>query len=206
MVHMAERADGYIANLSKGMRQRVGLAQALVHQPEVLILDEPTIGLDPAQVVEVRNLIKEIGREHTVLLSTHNLAEAQQVCGRVLIINKGRIVAEDTPEHLQSRLTGALRVSMRVRGDAADLRPILENVDGVDSVTVKSYDTVEIESKAGTDTRPDAVRAAVKAGFDLLELQPASMTLEEIFLELTRDDIASPRSGDAANYDLGEDR
>ena len=96
-VHMVDRADGYIGNLSKGMRQRVGLAQALLHKPEVLILDEPTIGLDPAQIIEVRNLIRKIGEERTVLLSTHILSEAQQVCNRVLIINKGHIVAEDTP-------------------------------------------------------------------------------------------------------------
>ena len=110
IVHMEQRADGYISNLSKGMRQRVGVAQALLHQPEVLILDEPTIGLDPAQIIYVRDLIREIGRERTVLLSTHILSEAQQLCDRVLIINKGRIVAEDTPERLQAGLAGAQRV------------------------------------------------------------------------------------------------
>jgi ABC-2 type transport system ATP-binding protein len=97
MVGLLDRASGYIGNLSKGMRQRVGLAQALLHRPEVLILDEPTIGLDPAQIIEVRNLIREIGKERTVLLSTHILSEAQQLCDRILIINKGKIVAEDTP-------------------------------------------------------------------------------------------------------------
>jgi ABC-2 type transport system ATP-binding protein len=106
-VHMEEHADGYIGNLSKGMRQRVGLGQALLHQPEVLILDEPTIGLDPAQIRDVRDLISELGRERTILLSTHILSEAQQVCDRVLIINKGRIVAEDTPQRLQDRVMGA---------------------------------------------------------------------------------------------------
>ncbi len=109
-LHMEDRAESYISNLSKGMRQRVGLAQALVHNPEVLILDEPTIGLDPAQIIEVRNLIRELGKERTILLSTHILSEAQQLCDRVLIINKGLIVAEDTPERLQSRLIGAQRV------------------------------------------------------------------------------------------------
>ena len=117
LVHMEDRADGYISNLSKGMRQRIGLAQALIHKPEVLILDEPTIGLDPAQIIEVRNLIREIGRERTVLLSTHILSEAQQVCNRVLIINKGKIVAEDTPEKLQSRLTGAQTVVLKSPGE-----------------------------------------------------------------------------------------
>ena len=117
-VNLAERADSYIGTFSKGMRQRVGLAQALIHQPEVLILDEPTIGLDPAQVVEIRSAIREIGKDRTVLLSTHILSEAQQICDRVLIINKGKIVTEDTPENLQSRLVGSQRVVLRVRGDS----------------------------------------------------------------------------------------
>ena len=112
MVGLLDRADGYIGNLSKGMRQRVGLAQALLHRPEVLILDEPTIGLDPAQIIEVRNVIREVGTERTVRLSTHILSEAQQLCDRILIINKGKIVVEDTPENLQARLTGAERVQV----------------------------------------------------------------------------------------------
>jgi ABC-2 type transport system ATP-binding protein len=131
VVHMTDRADGYISNLSKGMRQRIGLAQALLHEPEVLILDEPTIGLDPAQIRDVRSLIQEIGRERTVLLSTHILSEAQQICDRVLIINKGRIVAEDTPERLQGRLTGARRFALRVRGDTDGLENVVKEVPGV---------------------------------------------------------------------------
>src|SRR5512136_2252696 len=116
VVGMSERQHSLIRNISKGMRQRVGLAQALVHDPEVLILDEPTIGLDPLQIIEVRNLIRELGKERTILLSTHILSEAQQVCNRVLIINKGHIVAEDTPERLQSRLIGAQRVVLQCGG------------------------------------------------------------------------------------------
>ena len=112
-VNLHDRADSYIGTFSKGMRQRVGLAQALIHRPEVLILDEPTIGLDPAQVVEMRNVIREIGKDRTVLLSTHILSEAQQICDRVLIINKGQIVTEDTPENLQSRLVGAQRTGLK---------------------------------------------------------------------------------------------
>src|SRR5574338_80025 len=121
MMGLQERAEGIIGNLSKGMRQRVGLAQALLHRPEVLILDEPTIGLDPGQVVEVRELIREIGKERTVLLSTHLLNEAQNLCERVLIINKGKMVAEDTPEKPQSRLLGGERVLLRVNGDGDGL-------------------------------------------------------------------------------------
>ncbi len=124
-VALSDRAKGYIGKLSKGMRQRVGLAQALLHKPDVLILDEPTIGLDPAQVVNFRNLIKEIGEDRTVILSTHILPEAQQVCDRVLIINKGKIVAEDTPNQLQARLTGSRRVLLQVRGDGSELPRLL---------------------------------------------------------------------------------
>jgi ABC-2 type transport system ATP-binding protein len=120
-VDLVERSNSFIGNLSKGMRQRVGLAQALIHNPEVLILDEPTIGLDPAQVVSIRNLIKELGKERTIILSTHILSEAQQVCNRVLIINKGKIVAEDSPEHLQVRLTGSQRVRLKVKGDSSEV-------------------------------------------------------------------------------------
>src|SRR5512136_6819 len=128
IVHMEERADGYISNLSKGMRQRIGLAQALLHEPEVLILDEPTIGLDPAQIREVRKLIREIGHQRTVLLSTHILSEAQQICDRVLIINKGEIVVEDTPERLQAGLTGVQRVSVRVRGEGDGLEKLIHGI------------------------------------------------------------------------------
>lgn len=189
-VGMTERADGYIANLSKGMRQRVGLAQALLHKPEVLILDEPTIGLDPAQVVEVRNLIREIGKERTVMLSTHILSEAQQVCDRVLIINKGRLIAEDTPENLQARLTGAQRARLRVRGDSEDVRPLLAKIDGVQDVRVLDDGVLEFQFLPAADIRPAVARAVVQAGLDLLELSPVGMSLEEIFLELTRGETA----------------
>jgi len=131
MVDLQDRANGYIGNFSKGMRQRIGLAQALIHRPEVIILDEPTIGLDPAQVVEIRNVIREIGKDRTVLLSTHILSEAQQICDRVLIINKGQIVAEDTPENLQSRLVGSQRVVLRVRGDSDELPAKIQKLKGV---------------------------------------------------------------------------
>ncbi len=184
-VGLAERADGTVHNLSKGMRQRVGLAQALLHRPEVLILDEPTIGLDPGQVVEVRKLIREIGKERTVLLSTHILSEAQNICDRVLIINKGRIVAEDTPENLQSRLLGAERVILRVRGETDDLPAVIEKVRGVQTVQSKEEGVVEFQFAPGQDIRPEVAKAVVGAGYDLLEMRPMGMSLEEIFLELT---------------------
>jgi len=189
MVNLDDRGDSYIGNFSKGMRQRVGLAQALLHRPEVIILDEPTIGLDPAQVVEVRKVIREVGKDRTVLFSTHILSEAQQICDRVLIINKGKIVAEDTPENLQSRVLGAERVLLRVRGDADGLDGTVKKVKGTRKVESKQEDTVEFEFAAGQDIRPQVAKAVVEAGYELMEMRPIGMSLEEIFLELTDDKI-----------------
>lgn len=194
MVDLQDRANGYIGNFSKGMRQRVGLAQALIHRPEVIILDEPTIGLDPAQVVEIRNVIREIGKDRTVLLSTHILSEAQQICDRVLIINKGQIVAEDTPENLQSRLVGSQRVVLRVRGDSDELPGKIQKLKGVRDVEAKPDGSVEFEFSAGQDVRPQVAKAVVQAGFDLLEMRPVGLSLEEIFLELTRDNAVEKKS------------
>lgn len=196
LVHMEERADGYISNLSKGMRQRIGLAQALLHRPEVLILDEPTIGLDPAQIIEVRNLIREIGKERTVLLSTHILSEAQQVCNRVMIINKGHIVAEDTPERLQARITGSRRVALRIRGDEDGLKAIINAVPGVANVNTSQDGCLEFETQPGQDIRPEVAKAVINAGFDLLELRPIGVSLEDIFLQLTRDEPEPPEMVD----------
>lgn len=193
-VNLSERADGYIGNFSKGMRQRMGLAQALIHRPEVLILDEPTIGLDPAQVVEMRSVIREIGKDRTVLLSTHILPEAQQICDRVLIINKGSIVAEDTPENLQSRLVGSQRVVLRVRGDSDGLTARITKIKGVRDVEGKSDGSIEFEFAAGQDVRPQVAKAVVQGGYDLLEMRPIGMSLEEIFLELTRDNASGKKS------------
>ena len=170
------------------MRQRIGLAQALLHQPEVLIMDEPTIGLDPAQIRDVRELIREIGKERTVMLSTHILSEAQQVCDRVLIINKGQIVAEDSPELLQNRLTGARRIALLVGGDGEGLKEIVDGVKGVDQVIAKGNGGFEFETVPGEDVRPQVARAVVGSGYDLLELHPVDISLEEIFLQLTRDE------------------
>ena len=196
LVHMEDRADGYIANLSKGLRQRVGLAQALLHQPQVLILDEPTIGLDPAQIHEVRNLIQKLGRERTVLLSTHILSEAQQVCDRVLIINKGRIVAEDSPENLKSRIAGSQRVRLKVLGETEGLEDILRQVPGVQKVVANHPGGYELETTPGMDARPEVARAVVSSGYALAELYPVSLSLEDIFLQLTRDEPNAPEMAD----------
>jgi ABC-2 type transport system ATP-binding protein len=192
MVGMEERADGYVGNLSKGMRQRIGLAQALLHQPEVLILDEPTIGLDPAQIIEVRKLIQDIGKQHTVLLSTHILSEAQQICNRVLIINKGRIVTEDTPENLQARLSGSQKVTIRVRKDADAAAAMITRLPGVISTRILPDESIAYESNPNQDIRPEIARAVINAGFDLLELTPENLSLEDIFLQLTRDEPPHP--------------
>lgn len=192
-VQMEQRANGYIANLSKGMRQRVGLAQALLHKPEVLILDEPTIGLDPAQVVEVRNIIRDIGKERTVLLSTHILSEAQQLCDRVLIINKGRIVAEDTPENLQARLVGAERSILRIKGDMEELLPQIAKINGIQDIKIRPDGALEFQFSPGLDIRPEVARMTIMAGCDLLELSPIGLSLEEIFLELTREGKSSKK-------------
>ncbi len=193
MVQLENRAEGYVGNLSKGMRQRVGLAQALLHRPEVLILDEPTIGLDPAQVVEVRKIIRDVGKDRTVLLSTHILPEAQQVCDRVLIINKGHIVAEDSPENLQARLVGANRALLRVKGDTEELAPQVSKIKGVQDVRVCPDGALEFQYAPGNDVRPEVAKAVIKAGYDLLELSPVQSSLEEIFLELTRESAGAAK-------------
>lgn len=187
-VSMLDRAEGYIGNLSKGMRQRIGLAQAILHEPDVLILDEPTIGLDPAQVVNFRELIRSIGKDRTVLLSTHILPEVQQVCDRVLIINKGHIVAEDTPQQLQVRMTGSQRVQIQVRADSQDVLPLIQGVKGVMSAEATTPDRIEFETLPGQDARAQVARAIIENGYDLLQLQPITLSLEEIFLQLTRED------------------
>jgi len=196
MVGLLDRAEGYISNLSKGMRQRVGLGQALLHKPEVLILDEPTIGLDPAQIIEVRNIIREVGKERTVLLSTHILSEAQQVCDRVLIINEGHIVVEDTPENLQTRLTGGESALLRVRGDATRLAPKIASLPGVTSAKAGEEGVVEFQFQPGHDMRAEVARMTVTSGFDLLELRSANLSLEDIFLQLTTE---NPSQRDEAN-------
>jgi len=187
-VHLTDRADSLISNLSKGMRQRVGLAQALLHKPEVLILDEPTIGLDPAQVKDVRELIREIGSERTVMLSTHILSEAQAICNRVLIINKGKILAEDTPDRLRARLSGGDRVGVKVMGDGAGLTDALNKVPGVTAVHAIKDGEYEIDAAPGGNIRPEIAKAVVNGGWNLMELKAMGMSLEDIYLQLVREE------------------
>lgn len=204
-VQMEDRANGYIGKLSKGMRQRIGLAQALIHQPEVLILDEPTIGLDPKQVVIFRELIREIGKNRTVLLSTHILPEAQQICDRVLIINKGKIVTEDAPEQLQARLTGSQRVAIRVRGEIHDLAEKIKLLPSVINVTTTTEDGLEFELAPGQDSRPEIARQIINEGYDLLEFRPINLSLEDIFLQLTRDEVEVQPDESLIDYPVEEE-
>lgn len=184
LVHIADRADDQIGKLSKGQRQRVGLAQALLHDPDVLILDEPTVGLDPRQIIEVRELIRELGATRTVILSTHILPEVSMLCNRVVIIKKGRVVAEDTPTALTSRLQGAERIEMRVHQQPADITAIAQ-LPGVVSVSVEADGLFHIETAAGSELRPTLAALAVQHDWGLLELHKVTLSLEAIFLELT---------------------
>lgn len=203
-VGMEDRSEGYIGKLSKGMRQRIGLAQALLHDPKVLILDEPTIGLDPGQVVKFRELIRQLGRERTVLLSSHILPEVQQVCDRVLIINKGRIVAEDSPHELQARLSGTQRILIEIDGDPGAAAQVVSSIQGVTHVEERSPATIIYESLPGMDCRAEAARALIQNGNGLLRMEPLNMSLEDIFLQLTREDnsqIAAPEDIEQTNED-----
>jgi ABC-2 type transport system ATP-binding protein len=194
--HIADVADRHCAKLSKGYKQRVGLAQALIHDPEVLILDEPTAGLDPKQIIETRDLIRSLAGDHTIVLSTHILPEVAQTCQRVVIINKGRVVAVDTPENLTHQLKGAASLYVQVDGSGGHTAP-LESVAGVRTVSVtEQHGTLvgyEVESEPNVDVRRDVARVVVSQGWGLLELRPTRMSLEEIFLQLTTEERPEER-------------
>jgi ABC-2 type transport system ATP-binding protein len=191
---VADVKSKLLGKLSKGYRQRVGLAQAIIHNPDVLILDEPTAGLDPKQINETRDLIKDLAGEHTIILSTHILPEVEQTCELVVIINKGKLVATDSVRNLQARARGAESVLVEVAGRTGAFEPSmvmqkLERVAGVSRVLCKQQvDTravFEVESSKGSFVRGDVARAIVESGWDLNELRPAAMSLEEVFLQLT---------------------
>jgi ABC-2 type transport system ATP-binding protein len=182
-----------LGKLSKGYRQRVGLAQAIIHNPDVLILDEPTAGLDPKQINETRDMIKGLAGDHTIILSTHILPEVEQTCQQVIIINKGKLVATDSVENLQARARGAQSVLVEVaaRNGSLDLAAVQKRLEQIRAVSRVQYktshgnrDVFEVESQKGF-VRGDLARTVVEAGWDLNELRPAAMSLEEIFLQLT---------------------
>jgi ABC-2 type transport system ATP-binding protein len=189
--HVADMANRACGKLSKGYRQRVGLAQALLHDPEVLILDEPTAGLDPKQIIETRDLIRSLRGSHTIILSTHILPEVAQTCQRVVIINKGHVVAVDSPENLTHQLKGAATLYVQTDGGPASA-DVLRSVPGVRKVTMADANDslvgFEIEGEPNRDIRRDVARAVVDKGLGLLEMRPTRMSLEEIFLQLTTEE------------------
>jgi ABC-2 type transport system ATP-binding protein len=180
-----------IEKLSKGYRQLVGIAQAILHEPEVLILDEPTIGIDAKQVVQIRQIIKELGGEHTVILSSHILPEVSMLCERIIIMDKGRIVALDSAENLSTRIRRSQLFEIEARGPAEAIKARLEEVRGVLSVAVEGSGDVKlykVECEPGDDIRDELVSSLVTGGYSLLELRSSAMSLEDIFLELTKEE------------------
>lgn len=191
-----------IGRLSKGYRQRVGIAQAILGSPEVLILDEPTAGLDPKQITETRELIRHLGGDHTVVLSTHILPEVSMTCSRVLIINKGRVVAEDTPENLTHRLKGSRPIRLEVRGATGAVFEAIRQVAGIGSVQPRSsggdFVAFDIDAAGSADIRPDLARAVIQNGLDLLSMSRSSLSLEDIFLHLTTEETAAEPAKEAS--------
>lgn len=180
-----------VGTLSKGYRQRVGLAGALIHRPPVLILDEPTVGLDPRQIVKIRELITELGRDHTVILSTHILPEVEQVCRRVLIIDDGKIVADGTPDHLRSGLAGTAELKVQLEAPEAEARLGLETLRGASDVRSEGNGRYLVAVEGGADLRREVFALAVAKGWVLLELTQTMPSLEDIFLRLTTRDVAA---------------
>jgi ABC-2 type transport system ATP-binding protein len=204
---IADVKDKIIGKLSKGYRQRVGLAQAIIHNPDVLILDEPTAGLDPKQINETRDLIKSLAGDHTIILSTHILPEVSQTCEQVIIINKGKVVATDSVSNLQGRARSGESVLLEIGGRNGNLDPAavqrkLQMVAGVTRVVFKEdgerRGVFEVEGQKGHSLRGDLARAVVESGWDLNELRAASMSLEEIFLQLTGEEAPAEMVGVAA--------
>jgi len=208
---VADMADRHCAKLSKGYRQRVGLAQAILHNPDVLVLDEPTAGLDPKQIIETRQLIRDLGGSHTIVLSTHILPEVSQTCQRVVIISKGKVVAVDTPENLTARLRGSETMFLHVAGPEPEIAAALSSLPGVTRVSTAAAKDglvdIEVDSERGQDIRRDLSANIVGRGWGLLEFRPMRMSLEEIFLSLTTEDAAGAGEGAAgrAEADAGSE-
>lgn len=185
-------AGRIVGNLSKGYKQRVGLAQALINDPPVLILDEPTIGLDPTQIIEIRHLIRELGENRTILLSSHILPEVAQICQRVIIINKGEVIATDSPENLTSQLQKTATIILEVSGPVNELVAALEALDGILKVSAEGTgkSRLTIETDQSRDMRPEIARMAIDKGNNLLELRTVQLSLEDIFMQLVTEEPA----------------
>jgi len=222
LLNLDDVADKLIGSLSRGYRQRVGLAQALLHNPDVLILDEPTVGLDPVQITEVRDLIRELGRERTIILSTHLLPEVSMVCNRVVIINRGRLVAQDTPIHLAEDAANRKTVQLEVSGPSSDVLRVLRSVSGVTTASAPetaanegeadaaSSDglvrTYTVEGQTGMDLRAPLASAVVGAGYDLLELKTVQPSLEQIFIDvISREEEFAAEEPEEEDVDLGDE-
>lgn len=206
-VGLGKRAQSEIRTLSKGMRQRVGLAAALIHEPEVLILDEPTIGLDPIQVLELRDLVIELGRDHTVMFSTHILSEAEQVCDRVVIINQGEIMTQGDPVELRKQMERGSRILVRTTEDLHQTIGTVQGVASVEDAEVERDAIIAYPANPEVDPRADISRALIEAGFNVLEIRSAANNLEEIFLEVTRHgrETIQPETDDEVPESVNED-
>lgn len=198
-----------IRNLSKGYRQRVGFAQAVLGYPEIIILDEPTVGLDPKQIIEIRELIRQLAKKHTVILSSHILAEVREVCDYILIISKGKLVASDTPENLERNLGDSDLIEIETKADPDEVRRILETVDGIRSISTKHLENgiawAQIQEKKNTDVREKVFQAFAQNHQPLLKLNPLQVSLEDVFMELTQSDRAAEEYAEKAKKKETED-
>lgn len=209
MVKIWEVENRLIRNLSKGYRQRVGLAQAVLGFPKIIILDEPSVGLDPKQIIEIRELIQQLAKKHTVILSSHILAEVREVCDYILIISKGKLVASDTPENLERNLGDSDLIEIETKASPDEVRRILETVDGIRSISTKYLENgitwAQIQEKKNTDVREKVFQAFAQNHQPLLKLNPLQVSLEDVFMELTQSDRAAEEYAEKAKKKETED-
>lgn len=209
MVKIWEVENRLIRNLSKGYRQRVGLAQAVLGFPKIIILDEPSVGLDPKQIIEIRELIRQLAKKHTVILSSHILAEVREVCDYILIISKGKLVASDTPENLERNLGDSDLIEIETKASPDEVRRILETVDGIRSISTKHLENgiawAQIQEKKNTDVREKVFQAFAQNHQPLLKLNPLQVSLEDVFMELTQSDRAAEEYAEKAKKKETED-
>lgn len=209
MVKIWEVENRLIRNLSKGYRQRVGLAQAVLGFPKIIILDEPSVGLDPKQIIEIRELIRQLAKKHTVILSSHILAEVREVCDYILIISKGKLVASDTPENLERNLGDSDLIEIETKASPDEVRRILETVDGIRSISTKHLENgitwAQVQEKKNTDIREKVFQAFAQNHQPLLKLNPLQVSLEDVFMELTQSDRAAEEYAEKAKKKETED-
>lgn len=203
-------ANRLIKNLSKGYKQRVGIAQALLGNPSTIILDEPTVGLDPNQIIEIRSLITELGKNHTIILSSHILSEVQAVCDRIMIISKGNLVANDTPEKLEELFAGKVQMDLTVKGDVSDVLSVLNQIDGISVVSssqVQKYTNVVVSFLSENDVSENVFFAFANAGLPIVRMNTEKASLEDIFIELTKsnDALSSGQEDNGSSVDENND-